>query len=139
MARLPAQRVCASIIKLSPVSSQLRRCGVVASAPGGTPAGRGFESRARPFFRSGYLFVQFAGNFRTSPRKTRERKKSPSQWRFSCEKMGIYVITYKAKGFSAKNMPRRHLTDGPQRSDTLSIRINTRFSLICKNLDECWY
>ena len=95
MARLPAQRVCASIIKLSPVSSEQRRCGVVACA---------------------------------NEKKLANEKKSPSQWRFSCEKMGIYVITYKAKGFSVKNMPRRHLTDGPQQSDTLSIRINTRLA-----------
>ncbi|XP_037472482.1 uncharacterized protein LOC119348529 [Triticum dicoccoides] len=54
--------------------------------------------------------------------------------------MGIYVITYKAIGFSAKNMPRRHLPDGPQRSDTLSIRL--KISNRGTNLHvmpELWY
>ena len=79
LAQLPAQRVCASIIYFSPGSCQQRRCGVVASARSRRHAGRGFESPSCAFFpflfRFGYLFVQFAGNFRTSPRKTRERKK----------------------------------------------------------------
>ena len=35
--------------------------------------------------------------------------------------------------------PAWHLTGGPDLSDRASIRINTRFSPICKNLDQCWY
>ena len=42
-------------------------------------------------------------------------------------------------GFSAKNMPRWHLTGGPRWSDTPSIRVYTQFRPICKNLKQCWY
>ena len=75
-------------------------------------------ARARFYVPIIYLFNS-PETFEQAREKLANEKKSPSQWRFSCEKMGIYVITYKAKGFSAKNMPRRHLTDGPQWSDTL--------------------
>ena len=112
----------------SPLAGWLARYARVPQVAVSKPGARDF------FVYFIYLSSPFE-NFRTSPSK----KNSLTVNIFPAKKMGIYVITYKARGYFAKNMPRRHLTDGPQLSDTLSICINTRFSLICKNLDECWY
>ena len=46
-----------------------------------------------------YLFVHFVGNIQTSPNK----KKVSHVNIFSAKMTGIYVITYKAGGFYAKN------------------------------------
>ena len=54
-------------------------------------------------------------------------------WRAAAHR--LVLVSARARA----DWPAWHLTGGPELSDRASIRINTRFSPICKNLDQCWY
>ena len=53
------------------------------------------------------------------------------------DRVGERLVLVSAR--ARADWPAWHLTGGPDLSDRASIRINTRFSLICKNLEQCWY